>query len=84
MPSPNSLAAIDAAERVLLAHADEIAAACVMAHPTVVVSVVPSPADDAVRIHHVARGILPAIAAHETLSTLIHSTSANQAPLDDC
>jgi len=71
MPSPNSLAAIAAAERVLLAHADEIAAACAMAHPTVVVDVVPNPEDDAVRIHHVARGILPAIAAYEGLGSLI-------------
>jgi len=71
MPSPNSIAAIAAAERVLLAHADEIAAACAMAHPTVVVGVVPSPEDDAVRIHHVARGILPAIAAYEGLGALI-------------
>ncbi len=44
----------------------------------------PLPEDDGVRVHHTARGILPAIAAHETLGTLIHSTSANQAPLDDC
>ncbi len=51
MPSPNSLAAIDAAARVLLARAEEIVAACAMTHPAAVVGVVPRPEDDAVRIH---------------------------------
>jgi len=71
MTSSNTIAAIDAAARVLLAHAAEIVAACAMAHPTVVVGVVPVPEEDAVHIHHTARGILPAIAAYEALGTLI-------------
>ncbi len=71
MTSPNSLAAIDAAARVLLAHVEEIVAACAMAHPTVVVGVVPVPEEDAGHIHHTARGILPAIAADEGLGALI-------------
>ncbi len=71
MTSPNTIAAIDAAARVLFAHAEEIVAACAMAHPTVVVGVVPVPEEDAVHIHHTARGILPAIAAYEALGTLI-------------
>jgi hypothetical protein len=71
MASPNTIAAIDAAARVLLAHAAEIVAACAMAHPTVVVGVVPVPEEDAVHIHHAARGILPSIAAYEALGTLV-------------
>jgi len=71
MASPNTIAAIDAAERVLLTHAEEIVAACAMAHPTAVVGVVPVPEEDAVHVHHTARGILPAIAAYEALGTLI-------------
>ncbi len=71
MSSPNTSAAIDAAARVLLAHAAEIVAACAMAHPTVVVGVVSVPEEDAVHIHHTARGILPAIAAYEALGALI-------------
>ncbi len=71
MPSPNTIAAINAAARVLLAHAEEIVVACAMAHPTVVVGVVPVPEEDAVHIHHTARGILPAIAAYEALGALI-------------
>ncbi len=71
MPSPNTSAAIDVAACVLLAHAEEIAAARAMAHPATVVGVVPIPEADPVRIHHTARGILPAIAAYESLSTLI-------------
>ncbi len=43
MSSPNTIAAINAAEGVLLAHAAEIAAACATAHPATVVGVVPSP-----------------------------------------
>ncbi len=82
MASPTSLAAIAAAERVLLAHADEIAAACAMAHPTVVVGVVPNPEDDAVRVHHVTRGILPAIAAYEGLGTLIIDPRAHRTLAD--
>ncbi len=50
MSSPNTIAAINAAECVLLAHAEEIAAACAMAHPTAVVGVVPVPEEDAVHI----------------------------------
>ncbi len=44
-----------------------------MAHPTVVVGVVPVPVpeEDAVHIHHTARGIHPAIAAYEALGALI-------------
>jgi len=71
MSSPNTIAAINAAECVLLAHAEEIAAACAMAHPAAVVGVVPVPEEDAVHIHHTARGILPAIAAYEALGALI-------------
>jgi len=71
MASPNSLAAIDAAERVLLAHAEEIVATCAMAHPAAAVGIVPVPEDDAVHIHHTARGLLPAIAAYEGLGALI-------------
>ncbi len=71
MSSPNTIAAINAAEYVLLAHAEEIAAACAMAHPTAVVGVVPVPEEDAVHVHHTARGILPAIAAYEALGALI-------------
>jgi len=71
MASPNTSPAIDAAERVLLAHAEEIAAACTMAHPETIVGVVLGDGDDAVHVHHGARGILPAIAAYEGLSTLI-------------
>ena len=57
--------------RVLLAHAEEIVATRAMAHPTVVVGVVPIPEEDAVHIHHTARGILPAIAAYEALGALV-------------
>ncbi len=71
MASPNTITAIDAAARVLFAHADEIVAACAMAHPTVVVGVVPVPEEDAVHIHHTARGILPASAAYEALGALV-------------
>jgi len=71
MTSPNTSAAIDDAARVLCAHAEEIVAACAMAHPTVVVGVVPVPEEDAMHIHHTACGILPAIAAYEALGTLI-------------
>ncbi len=82
MPSPNSRAAIDAAERVLLAHADEIAAACAMAHPTVVVGVVPLPEEDAVHVHHTARGLLPARAVYEGLGALIIDPLAQRTPAD--
>ncbi len=57
--------------RVLLAHAEEIVATRAMAHPTVVVGVVPIPEEDAMHIHHTARGILPAIAAYEALGARI-------------
>ncbi len=82
MASPNSRAAIAAAARVLLAHAEEIVAACAMAHPAAVVGVVPRPEDDVVRIHHVARGILPAIAAYEGLGALIIDPLAQRTRAD--
>jgi hypothetical protein len=80
MASPNSLAAIDAAARILLAHADEIVAACAMAHPTVVVGIVPVPEEDAVHIHHTARGLLPASAAYEGLGALIVDPRTHRTP----